>query len=389
MLQRYDRSVSVIPMLPWISPPAGKMLGGGPILTQSRSVVPISQPCQNWVWAVTHLKSTLSALLSESPSQQSQREFLTFCHNLALLCVRRKVKNTRNNPAFAGMSFEQLAWECIADLFERNETGAFPKLRAYFSVQAWEQQNEGELESLTRRLIFSQIQRALFRLYRESDPALGKLLRNLKLALRRSETLVLVRRHGQHWVRLKQSAAHSTAQEILPAHVLAAHFKAGLRGELRLPRALSLFAQVLREYHEHYRAEFPLTGLAVTLREAFENLHRVLAEDGNGHEGYSPGEIEGMIAANVAAIKAQRHGAYVAGRKISAETYEAYFRAIQDLLKAEFVPGGDSLCSYYDHLRTHLPNLSREQYQRQCRCHFEYFAKLSRRKLLNNFKKEW
>lgn len=335
-----------------------------------------------------HLQSTLSAFLAESPSQQSQREFLTFCHSLALLYVRRKVKNTRSNPAFAGMSFEQLAWECIADLFERNETGAFPKLQAYFSVQAWEQQSEGELESLTRRLIFSQIQRALFRLYRESDPSLGKLLRNLKLALRHSVTLALVRHHGQHWVRLKQSDAHSTVQEILPAHVLEAHFKAGLRGELSLQRALFLFAQVLREYQEHYRTEFPLTGLAVTLREAFASLHRVLTEDGGGYEGYTPGEIEGMIAANVAAVKAQRHCAYVARRKISAETYEAYFLAIQDLLKAEFVAGGDSLRSYYDHLRTHLPGLSREQYQRQCRCHFEYLAKLSRRQLLDQFKKE-
>lgn len=376
-------------MLPWISPPAGKVLGVGLGLTQLRSFVPISQPSQTWVRAVTHLKSTLSAFLSESPSQQSQREFLTFCHSLALLCVRRKVKNTHSNPAFAGMSFEQLAWECIADLFERNETGAFPKLRAYFNARAWEKQSEGELESLTRRLIFGQIQCALFRLHRESDPALGKLLRNLKLALRHSQTLVLVRHHGQYWVHLRECEGRSTAKEILPAHVLAAHFKAGLRGELRLPRALSLFAQVLREYHEHYRAEFPLTGLAVTLRESFASLHRVLTEDGGGHEGYTPGEIEGMIAANVAAVKAQRHGAYVARRKIPAETYEAYFLAIQDLLKAEFVPGGDALRSYYDHLRTHLPGLSREQYQRQCRCHFEYLAKLSRGKLLDQFKKEW
>jgi hypothetical protein len=334
-----------------------------------------------------HLKPTLSALLSNAPSQPCVKDFANLCHRIALMYLRKKARSSRLNPADFGVSLEDLAWECIADLFQRNEQGVFVKLAGYFGAVAWENKSEDDLLGATRRLVFSHVNQALCRIYFETDPSLGKLIRNLKLAVKASSCFSLVQRESLAWICLAPENAAAAALPVMPPEFLEARLAASLRGEADVKQVLHLLAEIVDE-QSLYRKSYPLTGLALIIRSAFTRLNCAV-EENNGHDEFMPDEIEKMIHANVEAVKASMRPAYVEKRKVDGRTYEAYFGAIRDMLAAEYVQNDGCNRSYYDYLHQHLQPLTREEYQDRFRCHFEYLAKLTRQELLRQLKKEW
>jgi hypothetical protein len=331
-----------------------------------------------------HLKPILSSLLSGAPSGLCVKDFASLCHKMAVVYLRKKDRN----PAFCGLSLEDLAADCIADLFQRDERGVFVKLVAYFGAPAEESKSDDELLGATRRLVFSQVNQALYRIYRETDPSLGKLLRNLKNAIKSSPLVTLVQRQGETWICLNQENGAAVSLPEIPPEFLEARLSASLRGEADLKQILALLVEILNGQHE-YRKSYPLTGLALIIRSAFTHLNTALEHESNGHDNFAAAEIEKMIAASVQTVKANMRPTYVEKQKIQADAYNLYFLAIYDMLAAEYVQNDGVNCSYYDYLRRHTHALTHEDYQRQCRCHFEYLAKLTRLELLRQFKKEW
>jgi hypothetical protein len=333
-----------------------------------------------------HLKPILASLLSNVPSQLCVKDLGNLCHQIALIYLRKKARS-RLNPADFGISLEDLAWECVADLFQRNEQGVFIKLVGYFRSVEWENKSEDDLLGATRRLVFSHVNQSLCRIYQESDPSLGKLIRNLKLAAKTSAGFSLMQREGQAWICVAPENEATASLPVMPPEFLEAHLTASLRGEADVKQVLSLLAEIFNEQCL-YRKSYPLSGLALIIRAAFTHLNSVV-EENNGHDEFMPEEIERMIHGNVEAIKSSMRPAYVEKQKVDGRTYEAYFGAIRDMLAAEYVQNDGCNRSYYDYLHQHLQPLTREEYQHRFRCHFEYLAKLTRQELLRQLEKEW
>jgi hypothetical protein len=331
-----------------------------------------------------HLKPILSSLLSDAPSWLCVKDFANLCHKMAVVYLRKKDRN----PAFCGLSLDDLASDCIADLFQRDARGVFVKLVSYFAAPAWESQSEDELLGATRRLVFSQINQALYRIYRETDPSLGKLLRNLKNAIKSSSLVALVQRQGETWICLTPENGAAASLPAMSPEFLEAHLTASLRGEADLKQVLALLVEILNGQHD-YRKSYPLTGLALIIRAAFTHLNAALEQESNGHDKFAAAEIEKMITASVQTVKANMHPAYVEKRKIHTDAYNLHFLAIHDMLAAEYVQNDGCSRSYFDYLRQHFELLTREEYQKLFRCHFEYLAKLTRQELLRQLKKEW
>jgi len=336
---------------------------------------------------MSHLKSILASLLSDTPSRTCVREFVNLCHKMALAYLRNKTKNGRLNSALNVTSLEDLALDCIADLFQRDARGVFIKLVAYFEAADWESKNEDELTGATRRLIFGKVNHAFCRIYREADPSLGRLLRNLKSAIKSSPLFALAQRDGEAWICLNPEDGANASLPVMPPEFLEAHLTASLRSEADVKQVLTRLVEILRD-QQTYRRSYPLTSLALIIRSAFVHLHAALEHESNGHENFAPEEIEKLIAASVKIVKSNMHSSYVAKQKLDCATYDACFLAIRDLFAAEYVQNDGFNRSYYDYLRLHLQELTREHYQRRCRCHFEYLAKLTRQELLQNLKKE-
>jgi len=81
---------------------------------------------------------------------------------------------------------DDLALDCIAGLFMRNEHGEFIQLKKYFC-----QNNDGlatmddaEILVLLRRLVIKKTKQELSRIFKERDPEGAKIVRNIKVAIK-------------------------------------------------------------------------------------------------------------------------------------------------------------------------------------------------------------
>ncbi len=332
------------------------------------------------------LKQILSDLLSPTPSHAGIKEFVGLCHKMAVVYLRLKSKTGRFTLPSLALPAGDLAWDSLADLFQRDSCGVFVKLIPYFHVLDWESKSEDELLAAVRRLVFSQVNQAVYRNYREADPSLGKILRNLKNAVAGSP-FTLTPCHGELWLSLRAADEPASALPVMPPEFLEAHLMAAVRGEPDMKQVLHLLSEILAAQSD-YRRSFPLTGLALIIRSAFVQLHAVLERESNGHAHFTSEEIQETISKSLAKIKTNMLASYVGKRKIDTAIYETYFFAMRDWLGAEFVDNDDFGRSYYDYLRHHLPGMTREDYQRHYRCQFEYLAKLARTEFLDQLKQE-
>jgi hypothetical protein len=306
---------------------------------------------------------------------------------MAIVYLHKKLKSGRLDPARFGMQLEDLAWDCIADLFQRNQQNTFVRLQSYFTSLAWENKDDDELLTATRCLVFSKVNQEIYRLHRENDPELGRLIRNLKHEAKYCSDVLLKKNNGAFWICYQQEDETSTTLPVMPPEFLDPHLTARLNGNITIKQILSVLADVLGSQND-YRKSYPLTGFALFIRSAFIRLAANEESESNGHENFTPEELKNIIAHSAKTVKSNMANTYVGKEKVDPGTYNAYFLAINDILVAQFVENDGFDRSYYDHMIRHIEGLTRDDYNRRHRCHLEYLAKLARTELLHNLKKE-
>jgi hypothetical protein len=82
---------------------------------------------------------------------------------------------------------EDLAWDFIADLFEKDDENMLSTFCQYFNEESLVQMDETDVQSELRKLVFTKVDDNIFRAVGEKDPSLRKIIRNLKLAIRDRE----------------------------------------------------------------------------------------------------------------------------------------------------------------------------------------------------------
>ena len=155
---------------------------------------PLSQAPKN-------LHTLLESVLSGSGSESEINSLVRLAFNVASFRLRQLVKSGRLHLHSFAISVEGIAFDCIAERFQRDECGSFVELEGYFSEsRSLQILDEHEVEHYFRRLVFSKLNEGIFRLYRENDPVLGRILRNLKTAAQSTRGLKQFERPGQVYV---------------------------------------------------------------------------------------------------------------------------------------------------------------------------------------------
>ena len=144
-----------------------------------------------------NLRPNLSFVLANAHSKRQLEELVSLCHSLAVSSIRGKLASGKINTTLLGLNDSDLAYDCIADLFQRDEKGTVLHLKTYFESFLVESESDELLLAHLRRLIFARVNQGLFRLYNEADPALGKILRNIKLAIHSLGNFVEFERFGE------------------------------------------------------------------------------------------------------------------------------------------------------------------------------------------------
>jgi hypothetical protein len=328
--------------------------------------------------AVKNLKPHLIKILDRSISETELSEFVQLCRaivqshldhlrsSLIGLCLRQ------------GLTITDLAYHCIADAFMRDESNRFPRLEDFASSLRDKLNALPELEVfLAFKSFMSRIADAqLARLYAQSDPAGGKIHRNLRDCLKQSKLFSLEKDFRGLVLRpLKEESLDHL--EPYPAESLERDFLGRTTGTQSTLELLNILLEILVEQSE-YRRSMSLVDAVQLFKKAYRYELEPLAEKNCRPpvDGLSSFEIERMCSQVELALKEKILLTYFARGKIARKEAEAMFNAFHDMLW-DWCHSGDSEASVCEYLRRHMSVEDRE-YEASFRSKMEYLLKIAR-----------
>jgi len=308
---------------------------------------------------------------------------------MATLYIGHHLPRTSHQPLVQGLSIDDVAMDCIASLFERNSDGSFRWLTSYYQKKNWQTLNEEELLCYTRRLIFSRVHQELCRIWKQGDPSLERLARNLRYAVDRSKHLRICNEFGAPWISTKRRPVDHDHPHMSPEY-LEAHLTPQLRAHMKMFQVAEALTRVFQEQGTYARS-FPLIGAALVVRQAFTklNVEQVPSPISVPSTPLDEEEMSTILKRSIAAIDSRMQSSYVSSGKIGSAIYSSYLRVVRDILYDEFVMGDGHEKGLFDYLAANVPGLTRIEYTRQHRVRLEYLVRISRSALLSQLRKEF
>jgi hypothetical protein len=286
-------------------------------------------------------------------------------------------KRRRGQLQFTDLAVEDLALDCVADLFARDEDGTFPVLKTYFGEATG---SDEETHVALRRLVFSKVNESLFRRYREADPGLAKIIRNVKDAVAATEGLYVERRGRRSWVRVgAEGRGAGDRLPIAPPELLEAFFGAAIDHRVQVRDLVRCFVSFV-DGHPHYDRGYPITALAQAIRAAFTCVGVADADAGPADPVFHTFEVDEAIRSAVERVGAEKEAQYVGRGKVDAGLYGAYVQAVRVQLEGQYLNGAEPV-SNYEALSRQVPDLEEGAYRRDHRNVVEYLGKLARARI--------
>ena len=327
---------------------------------------------------VVSLHRIIAQIIAPTVSRDAVNELVHTCYKMSLAYLHHRLRRGSLVDHQFGISNEDLALDCIAELFQRDDAGRFPVLEQYFEPLRWEALTEEALQIALRRLVFSKVNENLFRSYREEDPNLAKIIRNIKEAVKHEQGVSLVRHQESSWVVAGSPDTPVDGNPLAPPEILESHLLSVLCSTSNTYTAVASFAAFVEE-HPYYCNGYPLSAFARALRTAFAG-RRVLEDE--KVPVFEPVEVESAIQRAVSYVRAALHETYVRGGKLSQRLFETYLSAVKTVLQATFTLTEEHVESQYDALSTLLPGLSKDAYMAEHRNILQYLFKLSRSRMV-------
>ncbi len=306
------------------------------------------------------------------------KELVNLCHKVAIAYLRPKAMMYRR--IMNGLTPEEVSLDAIADLFEQRRGAGFPKLSHWLNRNSSiDQLTDDALWVEFRRIIFGAVNQHIYRLFHDADPALSRLIRNIKLALRTRPGLQLQESGGSTVIALRNRCdERKPLPELLP-EFLEAECQARLSSPKTLKVTLDALESVLRE-ETGYRDAVSLN--AVALMVLTRTTAPPIAEHiGPPFEDITEEEILQMIDRTIHRLRPAAVKTYLETSKMNGALLESHLRALRDIFVSAIAPGEDGPSTFLHALQNHVPGMSEHQYQVRDKRILEYLAKQARREL--------
>jgi hypothetical protein len=323
-----------------------------------------------------NIKPLLAKLVSGTASEPEINAVVRTAFAFASQRLRQLLKSKKLHLHSFSISTEGLAFDCIAELFQRDEDEQFVELIDYFSGdRELEKLDEEETTQQLRILVFSKVNQGLFRLYRENDPVLARLIRNIKLAIKADPSFKQLELLGQTYI---FTCPEDERNDHLPENPLE-----GLERELiprispgsRIPHNVSVLFQVLND-QDGYRKFYSVIDIAVVLKRALARLESVDDQVQHFDDDLLRIEINVVLTESCRTLKERLYRKYVPAGKLTNDTFEKYWLALEEMIFNIFVLNDGSEASHPELLKNHFENLDTKTYRLVHRTHFEYMARV-------------
>jgi len=323
--------------------------------------------------ALAHnLSRKLLAITSGTHTQDQLSAVIRVSQAISISCL-----HARHIPAVLkethGLSIPDMAMDCVAELFEQDRKGTFVQLCAYFNGIPLESCSDEAALVHLRRLVFSKTYNGLFRFYNEADPTLGKVLRNIKLAVHS------LRNFEEHDVCGEPSIVPTACDHLrhLPPpdrETLERSLAFTINGRHAIPTMLAGLSSYLRGQRLHSRS-VSLIDVAVVFRALYTRPLLLPALTENASERTVQMDIETVLRQVHRQAQSAAEKAYVSKGKLSSELVDVYLRVIDAALRANFIEGDGADFSLFAALRKEIPGLTKAAYMKKHRARLEYLSR--------------
>lgn len=325
-------------------------------------------------------KPLLSAILTGSYTPYDLREFVKLCHDLALPLARKKLQTGKLNLSSLRMSESEALYDCLADLFERDEHGYFVQFRNFFEreqIQVGVSSEEFLLESL-RRLVFSRLNLGFIRLHSEADPVLGKILHNMDVAVDRSKLLSKVMRFGESYL-IPANDDILPGRPVMPEEYIQRSFSQRVVIYDSMPVMLRKLHDVLLEQEEYQRV-VSFVGAGLLFKSIYKLAERTEEEKVGAEHSAETADIQGVIERVCRELRTKFYPRYVGKGKLTRERFEMYLAVIRRAMN-NGVGEGFERNSLFHSLAADLPGLTKQEYAKHHRSVLEYVNKEAKKSL--------
>ncbi len=302
------------------------------------------------------VKSIIAQIIGDHPTADSLKEFIFLSRSIAFGFLRKKVCTGRLYLDFSTIPLEDLALDSIADLFQRDDNGTFIQLKVYFDGLSFEKLSNEEVLAYLRRLIFARVNQSILRMYHEADPTFGKILRNLKLAVQSIQSFTIVERLGEQCI----VPTGCDSFEHLPPmeqNELEVSLRVIANGSENVPTLLARLSVVMREQVSNSRI-LPITLVVQVFRSLYdspeESAVHTVPED-----NFFVTDVKKIIDLACQCVQDENWPKYVGKNKVSVEIFEKYFDVIRLNLQQRIIDKDGEDFSFFDRLRTTLPDLDK------------------------------
>ncbi len=337
--------------------------------------------------ALKDLRDNLFSLLANTQTATQLNEVVALCHAIAAASLKHAVVDGSANQEYLGLRRTDIAYDCIADLFRKDEAGNFVQLQSYFKSLPTSGLSEQELLAHLRRIVQSKTQQGLFRIYQESDPTLGKILRNIKISIQVVRNFQETERFHEVQITPIQCDPLDECTTI-DVDGLVREFGPMVRGSENIPEMLSKLAIFLRAQTTHRRS-VPLISAALAFRALYaRGLQSDHAAEPTVEAKLMRDDARRTVHSVCEEVKQGTRRKYLQTKKIEEGMFDAYFTAIEHHV-FEFVMGVDGHdAALFQSLQKVMPGLTSREFQKRHRNTIEYLARLCRTKVRKRLQEE-
>lgn len=331
-----------------------------------------------------NLRENLRALLSGRYTPLQENGVVRTAHALARAFLSGK-RSSGMLMNLHDLNVSDLAYDCIAEIFQRDPAGSFVQLRAYFNSVPIETITDEELLAHFRRLVFSKVNHGIFRLYSEADPVLARILRNTKLAIASLGQFVEVERFGEQCI---TPGMCQTLEHLPPLEQtrIGESLLQSTRATESVPDLLARLCVFLRKQNERCRI-VPVFVVAHAIRTFYESKR----DPGMGaHSAEGTMHVDDVLN-TLKQVRKEIDGKFrpkYVGTKLQPETFHTYLQVIEQGLVDRFISGDGSDIALYDRLAHDIPGLTKEMYRKFHKSRLEYLSRQAHDLAVEKLRKE-
>ena len=313
-------------------------------------------------------------------SCRSPKYLAEYCKLVALAYIKKKIKSGNSFILYLNSTIEDLAVDCIADLFERDAKGKYVVFESYFRDKDLSTLSETEVQMSLRRLIFSKVNDGLFRNFGIFDMSLSKIIRNLKIAAN-NQDLNTCRIDGNNHLYFKNSLSIDSHKPMMPPEFLEIKLTYRLNTKMDTPEILNQVQEIFQQQTQ-YQQRYPIVQIARIVRRSSIHLHdlpKTFVENKNWI--VSKDKLDQLLCKSLKTCSECFKTSYVKKGKIDSETLNKYITCIKKILQHHYITDSEIGDSYYDHFHEIFPDIPKDDYRELHRQYLEYMVKQVRNEL--------